>query len=356
MKPGDLREVRDEFFPDRDFPGGFTGQCVDKHSSDPSLLEYDIPADVSRITIRFTPKDSKAEFTLLLKRQPGGSYKFAIQEVVQGVAQVTTYTPSPIPTITLTPSATFTPSLTPIYSPTSNIRYITNAQQVNVRACAGTQCNVITTLDYGEIVVVLSASGGWVQVRLPDGQVGYISASLTSPNRPPGASPTIAPTATNFPRQTRYTTANVNLRSCAGTQCQKTGSMVLGDSFEVTGQATAPDGSLWFSLVHNRQTMWVISEYTSKERPYIPPTRIPAVQQPPAQQVPQQPPAQQPPPALPTSAPPPQQPAGFTCDCSKTCPAMASCQEAYFQLNQCGCSRRDGDGDGVPCEDICPGG
>jgi len=46
----------------------------------------------------------------------------------------------------------------------------------------------------------------------------------------------------------------------------------------------------------------------------------------------------------------------FTCDCSKTCSQMISCNEAYFQLNQCGCTRRDGDNDGVPCENICPGG
>lgn len=55
----------------------------------------------------------------------------------------------------------------------------------------------------------------------------------------------------------------------------------------------------------------------------------------------------------PTSLPPQ---TNFVCDCSKTCTQMVSCDEAYFQLNQCGCSRRDGDGDGVPCESICPGG
>ncbi len=51
-------------------------------------------------------------------------------------------------------------------------------------------------------------------------------------------------------------------------------------------------------------------------------------------------------------------PAGgeYQCSCSKTCTNMASCNEAYFQLNQCGCSARDGDDDGVPCESICPGG
>lgn len=43
----------------------------------------------------------------------------------------------------------------------------------------------------------------------------------------------------------------------------------------------------------------------------------------------------------------------FSCNCSKTCKYMSSCSEAYFQLETCGCSIRDGDGDGVPCENIC---
>jgi endonuclease YncB( thermonuclease family) len=43
----------------------------------------------------------------------------------------------------------------------------------------------------------------------------------------------------------------------------------------------------------------------------------------------------------------------FTCDCSRTCGEMSSCEEAYFQLNNCGCNKRDGDKDGVPCNSLC---
>lgn len=43
----------------------------------------------------------------------------------------------------------------------------------------------------------------------------------------------------------------------------------------------------------------------------------------------------------------------YTCDCSKTCGQMLSCNEAYYQLNSCGCYKRDSDGDGVPCESLC---
>ncbi len=44
---------------------------------------------------------------------------------------------------------------------------------------------------------------------------------------------------------------------------------------------------------------------------------------------------------------------GFTCAVKKTCPQMISCAEAYFYLNTCGDTARDGDKDGVPCEEIC---
>lgn len=65
--------------------------------------------------------------------------------------------------------------------------------------------------------------------------------------------------------------------------------------------------------------------------------------------------------AQPTEAPqqvqPTQAPAvtGYSCDCNKTCGAM-TCEEAYFQLNTCGCQARDNDNDGVPCESVCSGG
>lgn len=43
---------------------------------------------------------------------------------------------------------------------------------------------------------------------------------------------------------------------------------------------------------------------------------------------------------------------GYVCNCSKTCAAL-SCEEAQFQLNSCGCSVRDRDGDGIACDSQC---
>lgn len=54
------------------------------------------------------------------------------------------------------------------------------------------------------------------------------------------------------------------------------------------------------------------------------------------------------------SQPPKPQVAGtYTCDCGKLCSQIATCEEAYFQLNQCGCTKRDSDSDGIPCESLC---
>lgn len=93
-----------------------------------------------------------------------------------------------------------------------------------------------------------------------------------------------------------------------------------------------------------------VPEPTSTRVPQPTATQIPPTQAP--QQV--QPSSTAMPP--PTSAPVQQEVAApqpaYGCDCSKTCTQMG-CEEAYFQLNQCGCSRRDGDSDGIPCENVC---
>jgi endonuclease YncB( thermonuclease family) len=41
------------------------------------------------------------------------------------------------------------------------------------------------------------------------------------------------------------------------------------------------------------------------------------------------------------------------CGAKRYCQEMSSCAEARFYLNMCGLGRLDGDGDGVPCENIC---
>ncbi|MFY9261987.1 MAG: thermonuclease family protein [Gallionella sp.] len=46
-------------------------------------------------------------------------------------------------------------------------------------------------------------------------------------------------------------------------------------------------------------------------------------------------------------------PRGMSCGNKKYCNQMTTCEEAKYYLNQCGVKRLDGNGDGVPCENLC---
>lgn len=46
-------------------------------------------------------------------------------------------------------------------------------------------------------------------------------------------------------------------------------------------------------------------------------------------------------------------PSGWTCGVKTTCGQMQSCEEARFYLTTCGVKRLDGDGDGIPCANLC---
>ena len=41
------------------------------------------------------------------------------------------------------------------------------------------------------------------------------------------------------------------------------------------------------------------------------------------------------------------------CGAKTLCKQMLTCEEAMHYLNDCGLTRLDGDGDGIPCESIC---
>jgi len=146
------------------------------------------------------------------------------------------------------------------------------------------------------------------------------------------------------------------VRSGAGTDNARVGSIPFGRRVEVIGQGRDADGNLWYRVEYQDIDGWVLGSLTTAQRPVADsnqPTAAPA-----------QPtqsdsgggglPGGFSPDVVPTE--PPAAPAGFACNCGKLCSQMASCDEAYFQLNTCGCGARDSDNDGVPCESICPGG
>ncbi len=263
------------------------------------------------------------------------------------------------------PTPTRSPSQTP--SPTSvGIWYVDSTFRVKIRSCGSISCEAIAGANHGETIRVIRTIDNWHEIQLPGGRTGWISAWLTSRNNPvvmptvqlttqprPTQRPTSTPRPTRTPRPSSPTpttttwyviaTNGVNIRSCSSTSCQVVRTADPGDPVRVIRtvddwhEIRLPDGS----------TGYIAAWLTSRSRPVVQPTQRPVQVQPTS------PPQQQPPPQVqPTQPPAP----SYTCDCSKACSQMTSCNEAYYQLNTCGCNRRDSDNDGVPCESICPGG
>lgn len=185
--------------------------------------------------------------------------------------------------------------------------------------------------------------------------------------------PVSAQRSTSTPRPTRtpaaqtyYVTGNtINARSCPRTNCEIVTTFSRGASIRVLGSETGTSVSgstTWYRARYRGQDIYVHSSLVSRTRPssssLVQPTRATSnttsstTIQPTT--VPAAPVAPVIPPTENVSVAPPA--ASYSCSCSKTCTQMASCDEAYFQLNQCGCGQRDSDGDGVPCESICSGG
>ncbi|HYO89332.1 MAG TPA: SH3 domain-containing protein [Candidatus Limnocylindrales bacterium] len=115
-------------------------------------------------------------------------------------------TATPVPTTTALPSATFTPSTTPTDAPPTLTPTVTPTPQVlgsvysqndvNMREGPGVTFPAASALRPGTgfIVVATDESGGWFNVRLDDGQEGWISATLVRLQPTETPLPTTTPT------------------------------------------------------------------------------------------------------------------------------------------------------------------
>ena len=246
--------------------------------------------------------------------------------------------------------ATLTPTETPILV-TRYARPISmqTREGVNLRSGPGTSFSRVGSVAANRTLEVLGKSGDWYLVE-HSGRDAYVASWLTRDIPEPTATrrlSSVRSTATKlsvlrFASPLRkYVHGAVNLRQGPGTAFAKAGSVPAGSSLQVVGQSGD-----WYLVRHGGREVYIASWLTHNAPP--PPTRVPQPAQPqPVQQQPTQQQSVQQPPAQ--SQPQP----AYSCNCSKTCGQMSSCQEAYFQLNNCGCRRRDGDNDGVPCESIC---
>lgn len=166
---------------------------------------------------------------------------------------------------------------------------------------------------------------------------------------PPTFTPTntLTPRPTNTPRPlTRYINApgRINVRSCPDTDCRIVDVVSPNEQVLVYGTVEGANyrgNTVWVQVEYEGERAYVHSRFIS-ERPASrnDPTPL-AITNPTARPAPTQPISNAP-------------ANNYSCNCSRTCSQM-SCREAYYQLNTCGCSQRDGDNDGKPCESKCGG-
>lgn len=234
-----------------------------------------------------------------------------------------TPTPSdtPTPTDTLTPSPTFTPSDTPTFTLTYTP--------------SDTPTPTDTPTDTSTPTDTLTPSSTYTPSDTPTRTLTYTPSLTRTPSRTP--LPTIPTSAAPV---TYYISAGstANARACPRTNCDVVTSFSRGAEIDVVQTVTGDSVSgsnQWRAIRYQGQTVYIHSSLTSRTVP-------------------------------PTFAPPSSGGGGsssgggsgggsFTCNCSKTCTQIQTCEEAYYQLNVCGCSRRDDDDDGIPCESLCGG-
>lgn len=169
----------------------------------------------------------------------------------------------------------------------ANTMYATGG--VNIRSSAGTEGEILGTLNVGEGVTITGErDGNWVQVSY-NGQTGYVSGNYlsgsssgssansntnsgsTSSSTGSGTSgSTSGSTASSTPSWsttpmggTMYPTADMNVRSGAGTGSSILGGVSRGQGITVTGYTD----NGWIQVSYNGQTGYISENYMSWEEP-----------------------------------------------------------------------------------------
>ena len=212
---------------------------------------------------------------------------------------------------------------------------------VNLRSGPGTSFDLVGSVAANTVLRVIGEIEDWYLIS-HNGLEVFIAGWLTYDL--PTVTPTLRRASTGSTSSTRiavrrfasplrkFTHGTVNLRSGPGTSYGQVGAVAAGATLQVLGQSGD-----WHLVRHNGKDAFIASWLTHNSPP-----ASPSRQQ--EQSV--------------SSAQNNSQSSSqstYSCNCKKTCGAMSSCAEAYYQLNNCGCRRRDGDNDGVPCESICGG-
>lgn len=127
----------------------------------------------------------------------------------------------------------------------------TSSGRLNVRSGKSTASTVVTSLNKGSYVTLLSKSGSWWYVEYAKGQYGYCHADYIKSVSSSAAS-------------VKVQSGNLNVRSGAGTSYAIVGKLAKGENVVVLSQANG-----WSRILyHGVKTGYVSSQYLSKGQQY----------------------------------------------------------------------------------------
>jgi len=135
--------------------------------------------------------------------------------------------------------------------PAETTRTGTTTENLNLRTGAGTNHSIIRTLPRGTQITILSESNGWMRVRIGT-QEGWVSAQYVSVSGSGGSTTTPPATTT----QTGTTTANLNLRTGAGTNHSIIRTLPRGTQITILSESNG-----WMRVRVGTQEGWVSAEW-----------------------------------------------------------------------------------------------
>ena len=123
---------------------------------------------------------------------------------------------------------------------------IWNCKACNLRTGAGTEYDVVTTLDAGERVSRIStAPNGWVQVKAR-GKIGFVSPKYVKP------------------LSTMKATGNVWLRTGAGTNYSTVIVIPKGATVYTTGKTKKLTLTTWYNVIYSDREGWASGRYLTR--------------------------------------------------------------------------------------------
>lgn len=216
----------------------------------------------------------------------------------------------------------------------------TNAR---IRVCPGTDCKQVGNLKIGDTIQSQSKVDGesingnsqWVEFTHKGYKAyvwsGLVSVQPTSVSQPTAARTSVAteaPSATKQPTVEKTEVAMWSPRMCSyvykspSSPAVPIGRVKSSNTIEELEriQYRGENREITFvKFIYNGDVGYVNGARLKKARPPYYPTRTPVA---------------------------------YTCNCDKLCENM-TCAEAFYQLVECGCGKRDSDNNGIPCNTRC---